>query len=110
MPMETKNLVVIDQQATQRALGFDRLIAVLRQAFAGGTKVPRRHHHHIPQPDGTTGVLLLMPAWQDAGYLGIKLVNIFPGNAKRDLPSVYSTYLLCDGQTGRHLAMIDGNQ
>ena len=33
----------------------------LREAFAGGARVPPRHHHHIPQPDGTEATLLLMP-------------------------------------------------
>jgi ornithine cyclodeaminase len=103
-------LAVIDAQRTRDALPFATLIPVLRQAFACGAKVPPRHHHHIPQPDGTTAVLLLMPAWQDQGYLGVKIVTIFPGNSARGLPGLDSSYLLCDGQTGRHLALIDGNQ
>jgi ornithine cyclodeaminase/alanine dehydrogenase-like protein (mu-crystallin family) len=103
-------LAVIDADQTCDALPFARLIPVLRQAFAGGAKVPARHHHHIVQPDGTTAVLLLMPAWQDQGYLGVKIVTIFPGNSARGLPGLDSSYLLCDGQTGRHLALIDGNQ
>jgi ornithine cyclodeaminase/alanine dehydrogenase-like protein (mu-crystallin family) len=103
-------LAVIDAERTCDALPFARLIPVLRQAFAGGAKVPARHHHHMAQPDGTTAVLLLMPAWQDQGYLGVKIVTIFPGNSARGLPGLDSSYLLCDGQTGRHLALIDGNQ
>jgi ornithine cyclodeaminase/alanine dehydrogenase-like protein (mu-crystallin family) len=103
-------LAVIDAERTRDALPFARLIPVLRQAFAGGAKIPLRHHHTIPQPDGTSAVLLLMPAWQDQGYLGVKIVTIFPGNSARGLPGLDSSYLLCDGQTGRHLALIDGNQ
>ncbi|HYS46726.1 MAG TPA: ornithine cyclodeaminase family protein, partial [Rhizomicrobium sp.] len=110
MPTESKSLVVIEQQETQRALAFERLIPALRQAFASGAQVPLRHHHHIPQPDGTTGVLLLMPAWQNDGYLGVKIATIFPGNTRRGLPGVYSTYLLSDAGTGKPLALIDGNQ
>jgi ornithine cyclodeaminase/alanine dehydrogenase-like protein (mu-crystallin family) len=103
-------LAVIDAERTRDALPFARLIPVLRQAFTGGAKVPQRHHHTIAQPDGTSAVLLLMPAWQDQGYLGVKIVTIFPGNSARGLPGLDSSYLLCDGQTGRHLALIDGNQ
>ena len=60
-----------------------------------------------PVPDGT---LLLMPAWGAAGGLmGIKLVTVFPGNRARGLASVGSSYLLCDADTGQHLALLDGD-
>jgi ornithine cyclodeaminase len=54
--------------------------------------------------------MLLMPAWQDSTVLGVKIVTVFPGNGKLGLNSVSSTYLLCDGITGQHLAVIDGNE
>ena len=62
-------------------------------------------------PDGT---LLLMPAWQDGGppgarLLGVKLVTVFPANRARGLASVGSSYLLCHGATGQHLALLDGD-
>jgi ornithine cyclodeaminase len=103
---------IMGSEATRRALPFDRLIPALRGAFTGGANVPLRHHHFIPQPDGSKAVFLLMPGWQEAGrgYLGVKIVTIFPGNTVRGLPGLNSTYLLCDGATGAHLALIDGNQ
>jgi ornithine cyclodeaminase/alanine dehydrogenase-like protein (mu-crystallin family) len=51
-----------------------------------------------------------MPAWCAGGLVGVKLVSVFPGNGARGLPAVSSSYLLCDGQTGRHLALIDGTE
>src|SRR5262249_48738102 len=71
-------------------------------------EVPLRHRHDIVQPDGTTAALLLMPAWRADGFLGVKVVSVFPGNGARGLPSVAASYLLCDGATGEHLALIDG--
>ena len=57
-------------------------------------------------------MLLLMPAWtrdgSDHGFLGVKVVNVFPGNAARGLPSVQGAYLLMRGDTGEPLAVIDG--
>lgn len=100
----------IDARRTREALPFAALIPTLREAFASGATVPPRHHHHIPLPDGTEATLLLMPAWQQGGYLGIKIVNVFPGNSAKGLPGLHSTYLLCDGTTGRPLALIDGNE
>ncbi len=95
---------VFDDQATRAALPFDRLIAALRALFAAGCTVPPRHVHQL---DG--GTSLIMPAWTDQ-YLGIKTVNIFPGNAARGLPGLFSTYTLYDATTGAPLATIDGNE
>jgi ornithine cyclodeaminase len=103
-------ITILDAAQTRAALPFGTLIPALREAFASGARVPPRHHHHIPQPDGTEATLLLMPAWQDAGFLGVKIVSVFPGNSAKGLPGVHSTYLLSDGGTGRPLALIDGNE
>jgi ornithine cyclodeaminase len=57
-------------------------------------------------------MLLLMPAWEkggsESGFLGVKVVSVYPGNAKRGLPSVAGTYLLMRADTGEPLAVIDG--
>ncbi len=96
---------LIDTLATRRALPFDALIAALDAMFVAGCEVPARHVHAI----GEQGKVLIMPAWQ-GGYLGIKTVNIFPGNAARGMPGLFSTYILYDGATGEPLAQIDGNE
>jgi ornithine cyclodeaminase len=49
-----------------------------------------------------------MPAWQESHYIGVKLVTVFPDNAKQDLPSVMGTYALLSARSGEPLAMIDG--
>ncbi len=100
---------VIDAERTRAALPFDRLIPALRNAFATDAEVPVRHHHHIEHPDGNNGVLLLMPAWQGE-TLGVKVATIFPGNNKRGLPSVHSSYLLSDSGTGAPVALLDGDE
>jgi ornithine cyclodeaminase/alanine dehydrogenase-like protein (mu-crystallin family) len=56
------------------------------------------------------GTVLIMPAWSDAGFLGIKTINIFPGNSARGLPGLHATYVLYDARTGVPLAMMDGNE
>lgn len=105
------SMPVFGSEAAAAALPFDQLIPAIRDAFSQGAKVPLRHHHEVPQPDGTEAVLLLMPAWQtNGGVIGVKIVTIFPGNTARQLPGLHSTYMLCDGTTGQHLAIIDGNQ
>ena len=50
-----------------------------------------------------------MPAWGD-GVLGVKIVNVFPGNGARGLPAVQGVYVLQSGATGETLAVMDGTR
>lgn len=96
----------IDAASTAAALGFGPLISALENMFASGCEVPVRHSHQV----GADLTMLLMPAWQAGRYLGIKTVNIAPGNSTLGLPGLFSTYLLFDATTGEPLAQIDGNE
>ncbi|MBT2322829.1 ornithine cyclodeaminase family protein [Variovorax paradoxus] len=98
-----------DTDATRAALAFPRLIPALRNAFAGEASVPPRHVHTI-EAGTDRGTVLIMPAWSAAGFLGIKTINIFPGNSARGLPGLHATYVLYDAHTGVPLAMMDGNE
>ena len=58
---------------------------------------------------------LLMPAWTESAsraglYLGVKVVNVFPGNTARGLSAVTGVYLLQSGRTGETLAVLDGTR
>ena len=100
---------VVDAGETERALPFATLIPALREMFVSGCVAPPRHHHRIeldPEPDAT---LLLMPAWKPHDALGVKIVNVFPGNNKKGLPGLYSLYCLFDAEHGTPIALLDGN-
>lgn len=97
---------VFDRQATRERLPMPALIDALRAAFTAGGEVPPRHSHSV----GGAGTVLLMPAWRDGGYLGIKTINIFPGNAAVGLPALHGVYLLFDARTGVPLAQMDGGE
>jgi ornithine cyclodeaminase/alanine dehydrogenase-like protein (mu-crystallin family) len=103
-------LQLIDAEATRAALSFERLIPCLRDAFAAGCTVPLRSQHAIENNEEPTATLLLMPAWTRGGFLGIKIVSVFPGNSARGEPAVTSLYLLSNAVTGKQLALIDGNE
>jgi ornithine cyclodeaminase/alanine dehydrogenase-like protein (mu-crystallin family) len=98
------------------ALTFPELIETLRSAFRAGAVVPVRHHHRIALPDQPDATLLLMPAWSDfaaqghsgRGYVGVKIVSVFPGNAEHGRPALSGIYLLMAGRSGAPLALIDG--
>jgi ornithine cyclodeaminase/alanine dehydrogenase-like protein (mu-crystallin family) len=99
-----------DEAATRAPLRFERLVPALRAAFAAEAQVPPRHVHSIETAGADKGTVLIMPAWSDAGFLGIKTINIFPGNSARGLPGLHATYVLYDAHTGVPLAMMDGNE
>lgn len=100
---------IFDAASTRAALGFDRLVPALRAAFAGDTTVPARHVHQV-QAGQDAGTVLIMPAWSEAGFMGIKTVNIFSGNSARGLPGLHANYLLYDAHTGVPLALMDGDE
>lgn len=102
---------IIDAAATRNALAFGPLLDALNAMFVEGCEVPLRHTHVIPDPaTGASVTVLIMPAWQPGGFLGIKTVNIAPANAQRKVPGLHSTYLLYDAATGVPLAQMDGNE
>ena len=101
-------MLTITAEETARALPFQTLVPVLREGFAQGAHVPARHHHAVHGAADAT--LLLMPSWTEGGYLGVKLVNVFPANSDAGLPALSSVYVLADAATGRHLAVIDGDE
>jgi ornithine cyclodeaminase/alanine dehydrogenase-like protein (mu-crystallin family) len=98
-----------NRDETREALPFDRLIPALAEMFRQGCTVPPRHVHTLPAA-GAENSVLIMPAWQPEGLLGIKTVNVFPANAGRGLPALHSLYALFDATTGEPLAMLDGDE
>ncbi len=101
---------VIGGDEIHRLLDFPSLIDALRAMFRDGCEVPARHHHRVAVATaaGRPGTLLVMPAWQEGGALGIKIVTVFPDNTRRSLPAVHGTYVLLDAATGMPRAVLDG--
>lgn len=102
---------VVGAEEIDRALAPGGLVDALARAFRGGIAAPDRHHHAIPRPAGDA-TLLLMQAWteDEGGFIGVKVVSVYPGNAARGLASVQGSYLLLDGATGVPLAVMDGTR
>jgi len=100
---------VISADEVASLLTWPDLIDRIGAMFRDGCMSPPRHHHAVQRPDGEA-TMLLMPAWEHNGYLGVKVVNVFPQNASAGLPAIAGLYLLSDGQHGRPLACIDGSE
>lgn len=99
---------VVAASEVEQLLDDRALVEALRAAFRTGCNVPPRHHYPVKVPGGADATLLLMPAWREGGYLGVKIVSVFPDNAAKKLPSVVGSYLLMSARTGQPLAVMDG--
>jgi ornithine cyclodeaminase len=103
-------LLTLDATAVAEALPYDQLINELATAFADDYVVPLRAHHEVALPDGSPGKLLLMPAWQSGGNMGVKIATVFPDNAAQGYPAVFASYILMSAQTGMPIAVLDGTE
>ncbi|WP_188746477.1 ornithine cyclodeaminase family protein [Marinobacterium zhoushanense] len=101
----------LNAEQVQQALPWSAVVDALADAFSRtDLHAPVRHHHFIDVPGEPQATLLLMPAWIEGVYLGVKQVAVFPGNNARNLPGLTSLYTLSCGRTGRTLLTLDGNE
>ena len=106
----------IDGEKLDVLLATPKLLDAINETFASDISMPVRVHHSMPAPPGNEedneksqpSTLLLMPAWETAAFVGVKIVTIFPENSSKGLPSVQGQYYLADGSTGVPLALMDG--
>lgn len=105
-------MLQLDAAALAARLDRQALIEALDAAFRTPCSVPVRERYQVASPvqGQRDGTLLVMPAWRAGGALGIKLVTIFPDNARQSLPSVYASYLVLDAATGQPRALLDGGE
>ena len=96
----------IDAETVTGLLPMSGAIDALEAALIGGLDPSAD-----PPRDGVDtqhGQLLLMPA-EIAGWAGVKIVSIAPGNAERGLPSIQGIYVLLDAETLSPVALLDGS-
>lgn len=99
-----------DAEQVTEALPWLALIDALDDIFTREVHSPVRHHHHLNVSGDPDATLLLMPAWIEDRYLGVKQVNVFPGNTARREPGLTGHYLLSCARTGKHLAQFEANE
>ncbi|MBN8431674.1 ornithine cyclodeaminase family protein [Microbulbifer salipaludis] len=98
----------ITAETIRSTIEYPQLITALRDAFRSqSVEVPQRHHHHYrySAAHDNENTLLLMPAWQANGFLGVKTVVVAPDN--REQPSIQGQYALFDAATGTPRAIMD---
>lgn len=101
-------MLQFDADTLKKLLDRPALIDALDNAFRTDVTVPLRHHHTMKETHARDSFLLLMPAWDDGNYIGIKIATIVPQNSEKNLPAVQATIMLLDRKTGQPLAVMDG--
>ena len=101
--------LVLGQAEVVRTIALSDYIDAVEQAFArfanGRMCVP--DVVHIPAPDGAFHVKSAGFVG-DPSYVAVKVNGNFPNNPRRNaLPTVQGAIILCDGQNGSLLAVID---
>ena len=85
----TPSIPIIDADTVRRHTPMPALVEALRSVFRTDIEAPPRTAHAL----GEHVSLLLMPAWEPGGRIGVKLTHVDTERA----PSVAATYALLDG-------------
>ena len=100
----------IDAAAVRQRLDPAALVEALRSAFAAPERVVVPEREHYPIDESLEATLLVMPAWQRGGWLGVKVVGHYPHNRDQGLPGLFGSYLLSSARTGEPVAVLDGTE
>jgi alanine dehydrogenase len=98
--------VLIDAERLRALTPWRKLIDALQSAFREPCEVPERLHFDICG----VGSLIIMPAWEQNGFLGVKVVQVFPGNSRMGKPTVHGMYMLASAGNGEVLSLIDAQE
>jgi ornithine cyclodeaminase/alanine dehydrogenase-like protein (mu-crystallin family) len=108
MPEPMRPVPFLDADAIRAGVSIsdmlDAVEAAYRDVASGRDRSPLRSRVELPNGD-----LLLMPGVREgAAGASVKLVTVTPANASRGLPTIHALVAWFDADTGRPLALIDG--
>lgn len=103
-------MLLLSKEDIKKVFSMKDAIEADKDAFRifteGKSDVPLRTQIPAPKSQGT---FLFMPAYvEDLNCAGLKVVNIFPKNIDKGLPSAPAQVLLIDGTNGLITAVLDG--
>ena len=103
-----RKVMILSESEVEKYLDPKELLAGLEDGFRGlelgEVQCPPRPRLSVPGK----GFSLAMPAWRPGMLLTVKIVNIFDGNLKNDLPNHLALINLFDPDTGAASCVMDG--
>lgn len=104
-------MLILNANDVRKALTMPAAIDGMKRAFAalasGDVLMPNRTHLDIAQHQGVT---LVMPSYVAGANeaLAVKVVSVFPENAKQGLARIQAAVNVFDPTTGQPIALIEG--
>lgn len=107
---EGRKMLLLSKENIKKVFTMKDAIEADKIAFKlvveGKTNSPLRTNIQVPKYDGC---LLFMPAYvEDIDVASLKIVNIFPRNIEKRMPTAPAQVLLIDGTTGIIVSILDG--
>jgi alanine dehydrogenase len=108
-------MLLLTAENVRKALPMNETIEAMKRAYAslsnGKAEVPLRTRLSVPPQDA---VSLFMPSYvqtEEGDALAVKVVSLFPKNPERErkLAFIQATVLVLDADTGRPMALLEGN-
>lgn len=97
-----------NQKEIEEALDYSSLINKVEGAFRSTYEVPPRMHYDYESGGGhDNSTLLLMPAWKNEQYVGLKIITVSPYNKSRNLATIQGVYILISAKDGKVIAQFD---
>lgn len=105
------NVRVLNAAEVRAALPMAAAIEAMKQAYRllslGQADVPLRSRIEITAQSATSFV---MPAFvAETGSMAVKIVNVFPKNSARHLPTLHALVIVLDSETGELKALLEGS-
>jgi alanine dehydrogenase len=105
-----EKLLLLDKDAVESLLGFDDVLAAVREAFTLHSKREGRVFQVVRERLSTGGIFGIKSGdVQTEGLLGFKAAGFWPSNRQVGGEPHQATIMLIDPATGRPTCMIDGN-
>lgn len=103
-------MILLTKEEIQSVFSMKDAIEADKKCFSmfseGKAIVPIRTNIQASKEEGT---FLFMPSYvEDIKMAGLKIVSVFPNNAKKGIPTIPAQVMLIDGVTGIVTAMMDG--
>ena len=107
-----KNYILVleyfNKEKIYAALTYPELVNKLEVSFCNKYEVPPRLHYSYNSGQGEeSSTLLLMPAWKNEKYVGLKVITVSPYNSYKDLATIQGIYILMDAVNGQIIAQFD---
>lgn len=97
-----------NQKEIEDALCYAELITKLEDSFQKEYEVPPRMHYSYNSGEGEfDSTLLLMPAWKNEKFVGLKIITVSPYNSAKDMATIQGVYMLMDAKDGQVIAQFD---